>query len=281
MSATRTSIGMQHACARGMRILSVWGLWIARRPLTTAALVWVGACSAKDVVKYPDLASFCNGRATAECSAEVLLACAIPTSSTCVTKRQAICASSAPAGTIYNPSSAESCVAQVSKAYADARITFDESTAIDAACLPVFDGPGGRDASCQNDSTCRVSTGLRCVLSAGSTQGTCQVPQAVQGGGLCSTPDARCVVGFHCGPSAHCDIDAALNETCGSQTPCGPGLKCSSAGVCGPKSADGTSCASGDECLHGICNKSTTSAMGLCVSQVNLAVNEPFCVDSR
>jgi hypothetical protein len=149
------------------------------------------------------------------------------------------------------------------------------------ACLPVFDGPGGKDALCQTDSNCQASTGLRCVLSAGSTRGACEVPLAVQGGGSCSASNARCVTGYHCGPIAHCDIDAALGEPCDNQTPCGVALQCSTAGTCVAKGADGSACASGAECVNGICNKSMTSAMGLCVSQVNLAPNEPFCVDSR
>jgi hypothetical protein len=252
------------------------------RPLSTAAFVLVGACIVKAGPKYPDLNSFCNGRATAECSDEVLLDCAIPNKSTCITKRQQICLSTAPAGT-YNPSAAENCIGQVSNAYSDGKITLDESTAIDSACLPVFDGSGGNGAACQADSDCRVSTGLRCVLSAGSSSGSCQVPQPVQGGGSCAASNAQCIAGFHCGLTAHCDIDAALGEACDSANPCGMGLLCPSAGMCVAKGADGSACTSGGDCLNGICNKSMTSAtaMGLCVSQVTLASMEPFCVDSR
>jgi hypothetical protein len=169
----------------------------------------------------------------------------------------------------------------VSSAYADAKVTLAESAAIDAACLPVFDGPGRKDASCQADANCQVSAGLRCVLMAGATQGTCQTPRPIQGGASCAAVDARCIAGFHCGSTAHCDIDGALNDMCSAAVPCGPGLLCSSGGVCVAKSADGSACASGDECANGICNKASTAAMGLCVSQVTLAPNEPFCIDSR
>jgi hypothetical protein len=264
-----------------MRLLMLTGPSVIGRPLVVAALFLAVGCSTKNGAKYPDLSSFCNGRASAECNSEVLLACVIPSATTCIAKRQQLCMSAAPAGTNYNPSAAESCIAQVSAAYADARITLDESNAIDSACLPVFDGPGGPSASCQIDSNCMRSAGLRCVVSAASGGGVCLVPLAVQGGGSCAAANARCVTGFHCGPTAHCDIDAAVGEACSGPNPCGADLMCSSGGTCVAKSADGSACASGDECVHGICNKSMTSATGLCVSQVNIASNEPFCVDSR
>jgi hypothetical protein len=250
------------------------------RPLAAAAFVLAGACIVKAGPKYPDLNSFCNGRATAECSQQVLLSCAIPNASTCITKRQQLCVTTAPAGT-YNPSAAEDCIGAVSSGYTDARVTLDEQTAIAKACLPVFDGSGGNGAACQLDSDCRVSGGLRCVLSAGSSSGTCQVPQPVQGGGSCSASNAQCIAGFHCGLTANCDIDAALGQACDSTTPCGMGLLCSSTGMCAMKEADGATCVSGDECLNGLCNKAMTSATGLCVTELNLAPMEPFCVESR
>jgi hypothetical protein len=256
-------------------------LLIAFRRGLVAALLLACACIVKNGPKYPDLNSFCNARATAECSPNVLLACAIPSASTCINKRQALCLSSVPAGTVYNPSSAENCVNQVSSAYDDAKVTLAESTAIDAACLSVFDGPAGKDASCQSDLGCQVSSGLRCILAPGSSQGICEIPQAVQGGGSCSASNARCVTGFHCGPTAHCDINAAVGEACGAQIPCGTDLQCSSGGTCINKNVDGSMCSSADECLHGICNKASTSSTGLCVSQVSLASMEPFCIDSR
>jgi hypothetical protein len=264
-----------------MHILDIATPSIKPRALAFLTLFVVGACTVNAGPKYPDLGSFCNARASAECSPNVLLACAAPSASACTSKRAPLCIASAPSGTQYNPNAAEDCVAKVSSAYADAKVTLDESAAIDAACLPVFDGPGRKDASCQADANCQVSTGLRCVLSAGTTQGTCQTPRPIQGGASCAAVDARCIDGYHCGSTAHCDIDGALNDICSAAVPCGAGLLCSTGAVCVAKSADGSACASGDECAHGICNKASTAAMGLCVSQVTLAPNEPFCIDSR
>lgn len=243
-----------------------------------AALAITGACTAKGP-KYPDLNSFCNARASAECSTAVVLACAAP-NPTCTSKRQALCVSTAPARA-YNAGAAEDCVTQVTNAYADAKITLDESKSIDSACLPVFEGPGVTGSACHVDSDCRTSTGLRCVLSAGSSQGTCQVPQMVMGGGSCAAANQQCVTGYHCGTNFYCDINAIDGAACSSQNPCAPGLLCASTGKCQAKFADGVACVSGDECLNGICNKATGAMTGLCVSQVTLAPNEPFCIDSR
>ncbi len=244
-------------------------------------LAVAGACTAKGP-KYPDLNSFCNARASAECSMAVVLACAAP-NPTCTNKRQALCISNAPARA-YNAGAAEDCVTQVSNAYADAKVTLDESKSVDNACLPVFEGPGVTGTACQMDADCRTSTGLRCVPTAGSNQGTCQVPQMVAGGGSCAAPNQQCVPGYHCGTSAHCDIDATDGSMCSSQNPCGPGLLCSTAAggmTCKAKKADGVACVSGDECQNGICNKATGAMTGICVTQVTLAPNEPFCMDSR
>jgi hypothetical protein len=253
----------------------------ARSSLFGGIAVLAGACSSQDAgPKYPDVNSFCNGRASAECNAEVLGSCGSPDQATCIAKRQAACVAAKPPTGTYAPASAESCINVVSSAYGDAKLTLDESNAIKAACDPVFDGAGAKNAACQVDANCQQSTGLRCVLSAGSTSGTCQIPQQVMGGGSCASPDQQCVSGYHCGSTAHCDIDAALNESCAT-LPCAPGLLCSSAGTCVSKAQDGTVCASDGECLHGICNRASATAMGLCVSQISLAPTEPFCVDTR
>jgi hypothetical protein len=241
----------------------------------------VGGCSAAAGPKYPDLVSFCNARASAECSNAVVLACAVPSAASCVTNRAQVCVASQPSGTVYDPTSAQGCVNEVSNAYSDAQLTLSESTAIDMACLSVFDGPGSKDATCQTDGDCKLGDGLRCVLAAGAAMGTCQVPTSVTGGGSCAAADAQCVAGFHCGPTANCDIDAMQSAPCSSVDPCAVGLLCSSANVCVPKSADGSACASNDECLNGICNEGSTATMGLCVSEVTLSPDEPFCVDSR
>jgi hypothetical protein len=231
---------------------------------------------------YPFLNSYCQARASAECSNKVVVDCAVADVSTCVTNRQALCMMSVPPNTVYNPDAAEGCVDAVMSAYADAEVTQSESQAIDAACLPVFNGPGAMGAACQMDTDCQVGSMLRCVLAPNSTQGTCQVPQMVTGGGSCAGVADQCVAGYHCGLTANCDIDQGAGETCAPSTPCAPGLACAASGMCVSKSLDGSPCTTDDECLNGICNGAgVAGATPLCVSEINLSPTEPFCVASR
>jgi hypothetical protein len=244
-------------------------------------------CGCSGGPKYPTVSSFCSAQASAECSQEVLLACAIPDESTCVANREQLCLAAVPAASTYESGAAPACIGEIQSAYADAKLTMAESTAITNDCELVFDGMGGLGAVCQSDSDCKGSQGLQCVLGPASAQGTCQVPQLVEGGGVCAAANAQCADGFHCGPTGNCDIDGSLNDPCSATTPCGPGLNCSSVAAapatCVAKELDGTACTTDDDCLHGICNKSMTMPMatGLCVSEVTLAPDEPFCVDSR
>jgi len=249
--------------------------------LAVVAVLAAGACVAPGP-KYPFLNSYCQARASAECSHAVVLACAVADVATCVTNRQAVCMTSAPPNTIYNPGAAEGCVDEVTIAYADAEITEQESQAIDAACLPVFNGPGVTGATCQADTDCQVGSMLRCVLAPNSTQGTCQVPQMVTGGGSCAGIADECVAGYHCGLTANCDIDQSAGENCAPSTPCAPGLSCAASGMCVSKSQDGSSCTADDDCLNGICNGAgVAGATPLCVSEITLSPTEPFCVASR
>jgi len=188
--------------------------------------------------------------------------------------------SALPAGT-YSPKGAETCVNAVSAAYADARLSAQENRTIAEACVTVFEGPGVANTTCKKDTECKMSAGLRCVLRGGSDTGSCQVPQIVTGGGVCSAANQSCAAGFHCGPTDHCDINSQAGEPCNDALPCAPGARCTLAGKCEKKLDDSSVCTSDEECLNSLCARGTSSQQGLCVSQMTLAPNEPFCVDAR
>jgi hypothetical protein len=251
-----------------------------RCSLALAALFTLTACSSKDEPKYPDTNSFCNGRAGAECSTDVVQACAAPNRDTCVAKRQAVCVATLPRAATYNSAGAEGCVTAVSTAFADARLSTQENRTVIEACTPVFDGPRDVNDTCSADIDCKVSAGLRCVLGAGLNTGTCQVPERVMGGGLCSKPNQSCVPGFHCGPTAHCDVNGQVGEPCTDALPCIETARCS-AGKCEKKFDDGSTCASDQECANALCARGSAATQGICVSQMTLAPNEPFCIDAR
>jgi hypothetical protein len=245
-----------------------------------AAVLAIAGCSGKDAPMYPDPNSYCGGRAQAECSKDVIQACGIPNATTCTTKRQTACVATTPAGT-YSPSGAEACIKVVSTGFADARLSADENRNIVDACVTVFEGTGLANAACKLDSECKMTGGLRCVLRGGSDTGTCQIPQRVQGGGVCSGLNQTCVTGFHCGPTEHCDINGQVGEPCNAALPCVPSARCTLSERCEKKLDDGSICTSDQECLNSICARGTSSPEGRCVAVMTLAPNEPFCVDAR
>jgi hypothetical protein len=258
-------------------------LVLALQPIA-ALVLFVSACTTPGP-KYPDLSSFCMGVANAECNSRVVMQCALMSGATCVANRNTLCLASQPSGTHYNAGAGEDCVAEYASVYADAVVTLAEMAAITNGCIQVFEGNGMTNASCVADSDCQVGSGLRCVTSSAGTS-TCQVPVAVSGGGKCDAPNEQCLAGFHCGTSAHCDQDGVVNDPCSALAPCGSTLLCAiptgaTTGTCVNKSADGSACTSASDCTNGICDIAQTMATGLCVSQLTLAPNEPFCVDAR
>jgi hypothetical protein len=226
---------------------------------------------------YPTSGAYCAGRAQAECNDAVIAACAASGKDRCVASRQTACLNGLPLGKTFDPLKAEACVNTVTAAYANAVLTKDEITTYSASCSQVFDGTVIKDGACQTDNDCKQSTGLRCVLGAGSASGTCQIPKSVQPGEKCDTADALCADGFHCADTKYCVVNADINETCSAVVPCKAAFKCSTAGTCQAKLLDGTACAASSECANGIC----AEQLNLCVSQITLAPSEPFCVSAR
>lgn len=250
--------------------------------LLPVSFLTLANCGSENVPKFRDTAAFCKGRAKAECNSEVIKACAIVDSNHCLSSREAACMALTPPRMTYIADNAERCIDAVSAAFGDARLTADENRSTSDVCSLVFEGPGSANDPCQTDADCRVGSGLRCVLAGGTSDGTCQIPERIQGGGLCSTPKQLCIDGFHCGATLHCDINSQIGEPCNDVIlPCGRTGLCGANGVCIAKLADGTRCTRDDECLHDICARGSSTTEGLCVTQMNLAPNEPFCVDAR
>jgi hypothetical protein len=244
-----------------------------------ATVVVLVACSGTDGPKYKDSTAYCKGRAEAECSSEVIKACAAPDATRCVTSRYSACVNAVPNGTTYNASGAEACVNAVRSSYADAKLSAQENRTVADTCAGVFDGPGLANAPCKQDGDCKMSAGLKCVWRSVDT-GTCQVPERVQGGGTCSAPNQLCVPGYHCGATQHCDVNGQVGEGCNDALPCVESARCIAA-LCVKKFEDGRACSNDEECLSSLCARGVSSPMGLCVSQMTLAPNEPFCMDAR
>lgn len=260
---------------------AAWMVWLAA---SAGAFLHPGCVSPGDdgpSYKYPDKSSYCDGRARAECNDEVVAACAASDADKCIADRNAACVAAIPTNSTYQPAAADACIAAVSQAFADAKLKIDEMKAYNDACLVVFDGMSGAGQSCGTDSDCQVSTGLRCLLAPASTSGTCQIPVPVAGGEKCDAPAAKCMDGFHCGASMHCDADGAGGDTCSATAPCGTGLSCSGAMQCMPKKSDGATCTQDTDCMNQLCDKGSSPASGVCTSQIIFSTMEAFCVGIR
>jgi hypothetical protein len=200
---------------------------------------------------------------------------------TCQAKRFVVCKNEdIPAGKAYDSSKAEPCVTQISTAYTDAVLTKDEIDSNTTVCGLIFSGTGTKGATCSVDTDCEQSEGLACVLrptaSAGDAggeviTGTCQVPVVATGGQSCAKAEVQCAGGLHC-LRQYCVDDGVAGLDC----PCKPTFMCSTTtGKCETSLATGATCTADTDCLSGICN------LNLCVTQVNIAQSEPFCVDLR
>jgi hypothetical protein len=243
----------------------------------------LAGCSIKseEPDKYPDKSAYCTGRARAECNADVVANCAAPDVDRCIAQRSTVCVTAIPLDTTYLPKQADGCIAAVAAAFADARLKPAEIKSYEATCLLVFDGKTEVGGTCSKDVDCKVSAGLRCLVSPGQPTGTCQVPKPAQGGEKCDTPDAQCASGFHCGATKHCDADGSDGEACSGAAPCGAASTCSSTMSCKPKPPDGSTCNSDEDCLNHLCDKAQDATTGICASQITLAPNEAFCTAIR
>ncbi len=224
--------------------------------------------------KYPDAASYCVGRARAECAEDVLSACAAE-HDVCVAERQRVCQAALPTGKTYDSAKAEDCITTVESSYADVQLTFEELEANNAACGLVFSGSGVEGAPCLANDACRQSEGLLCVIHPSvSVSGTCQHPVSVSGGESCAEPYAQCLPGFHCGTTSRCDANGNEGDPCNAVLPCKSSFKCSTSGFCEAKLVNGATCALDGDCASGIC----LSGSNVCVAKIVLAPNEPYCL---
>src|SRR2546421_2835375 len=140
-----------------------------RQSLQIALLFLLAACTGKapePLPKYPDANAYCGGRAQAECNDVVIAACAAPNKDKCVSSRQSACNAAVPKDKSYDPSKTEECIAAVAAGYADAKLTKDEIKTYTEVCALLFNGIGVKGSSCVADADCKVSDGLRCVVSS-------------------------------------------------------------------------------------------------------------------
>jgi hypothetical protein len=234
---------------------------------------------------FPDVATFCAKVAAAVCNQYVVTACygsdanSLPTDTqSCIDaySQLAVCN---PGNLPFHKDQAANCLAQLQAAYADAKIEAAEVKAVEDACVLVFFTGLGSGSTCTSDSVCNTLGQLRCVIKAGDTDGTCEIPVEVTGGLDCSAPNAQCIEGFYCDGS-NCLGMPGEGHACSTTIPCQDTCVCSAAtgGVCNLKMANGVQgCTADNDCQSGFCTKATDAATGRCMGTSVLAGTSENC----
>jgi hypothetical protein len=238
--------------------------------------------------KYADVASYCAGMAQAECSPAVVSQCGAKGAASCEASAIASCRQAVPQGTTYQPSQGDACVAAVTAAYQDGKLTAAEKTTIDGACGPaLFSGPGAVRAPCTGPYDCSSADGLTCIAAPGdaSGQGKCLKPNPVAAGAACAGEADQCTGGYYCDPKARqCVVAAQQGQSCNpGYTPCAGGLKCPGGifATCIPMPADGESCQADADCASGLCDKPANQPGGNCAEQIQLTSLDSACATLR
>jgi hypothetical protein len=224
--------------------------------------------------------AFCTAWADAACNEEVVVACDSGSRAICVDNQRQACQALVPPG--YKSKHAEECVEAVRDAYEDADLTAEELDVVlrlGGVCAMLIDGGLDEGADCVRSTDCDGVNGYECVVKAGQTLGTCQVPAAVDGGRRCSSPESVCVADFYC-DQTNCVERVPEGDPCDGDV-CAAGLRCAVATgetetSCVPQLANRQPCASDDECVSGLCID-TDPTHKQCGSFARLALGSPLC----
>jgi hypothetical protein len=237
--------------------------------------------------KYPTEADFCSAKAAAECNDSVVGAC-YGSDAASLPKDRASCVSAAgklatcnPDNLQYHPQLAEGCIAALSGAWSDAKLSRDEASSIADACVVVFNDGGTSGSGCTLDSDCDATNGLRCITkSAGAegTKGSCGIATKVAAGDDCSANNAVCNDGYYCDGGQHCVSAAKEGQTCSDIIPCGSDFKCTGATMksCIQRANNGSPCVVDDDC-KGYCSVAQGANQGTCTATIQLAATSQAC----
>jgi hypothetical protein len=232
---------------------------------------------------YPDVQSFCDGLAQAECSHAVLTACGVKDSSSCAKAMSAACVAGQPQGTSYVAANAQACVELATSTYGKSTISASEKAQLATLCGPqIFSGPGGPRSPCTSQWDCSSAQGLSCVVPYGQMSGKCLAPTPVPPSGSCADEASVCSdPSYFCDPMQKECLPAANNgEACNQGwRPCVPGYTCTNGlfGTCKQLGADGAPCTLDTDCTGGMCDKASSQAEGTCASQITLTPLDSLC----
>ncbi len=231
-------------------------------------------------------AAFCEEWAKAACNDEVVSACGAESTEACVESQAARCVDLIPFG--YDPKNAKACLDAVADAYEDADLTPDELALVlqlAEPCDRLIKGLGDEGEVCTDTTECNTLEGLKCIIKADASDGTCQIPEEVSGGFSCKGAAEVCATGFYCN-GKNCLAQKALDDECTFDSECDPSLLCEvpageETGTCVERKETGDDCKVNEECQSHLCAKPREATSGICVSRVRLTAESAFCEDLR
>jgi hypothetical protein len=251
------------------------------------------ACSAKSSAPFPDVESFCQAVATAEC--QIASTCGIDPSD-CKGVRAALCNANATddmmSGTRkYVQANAQACldVLNASNAYGgnNSRILYAQLVgkgSIDDVCGRVFSGNAADNESCTGPYDC-ANDEICSPALPGSTMLVCAVEVSVAPGKPCANQGSTCATDTYCAmPSAQsaydCEPAKQDGQPCDTTTaPCVSTERCTSQ-VCEARVGANKSCTTSDDCDPSApyCDPNVGST---CAPGLSFANGAPDCIPYR
>jgi hypothetical protein len=242
-------------------------------------LILICACSGNDEDKARSREEFCADWANAACTAETVSACQAANAEACHLSQQAFCISLVPEN--FSDTRGDECIKAVGAAYKDADLTGAELATVlelGAPCDAILRGPRGVGEECSSTRDCDASKGYECVFHAGSSMGTCQVPELVGPGQKCAALQQTCGAGFYC-DGKNCIAVKEAGESCSSSYECGELAICNNDSSCAAKLGVGESCSTGAECASGVCYE--VAGEKSCADRIRLSPAESLCENLR
>ncbi len=229
------------------------------------------ACSSSAANPYPDVGSFCQAKAQAEC--QIASTCVIDQNA-CIQVRAGLCNQEADQATAsgtrqYNSANAQACINAVKSVYGSGRVSFNDLTApggMQDTCNKVFQGSVDKDKECASNYDC-IGNRICAPVAPGSTMSVCADSQNANPGDFCANPGTVCQGNSYCavpmGGAPQCTAEPTEGQACGAAIPCASSLRCA-AGTCTPQVAPAGACTTNSDCgpMAGYCDPNVGSRCG-------------------
>jgi hypothetical protein len=233
------------------------------------------ACKGDDEKKPRTREEFCRDWAQAACSEDTVSACQASDAESCRQSQEDYCRKLVPVD--FSDEKGQACIDAVKKAYEDADLQGSELATVlslGGACDKLIQGDTDEGDDCDSNHDCDAPGGFVCVRHADKPEGTCQIPETVDGGRDCSGARKICENGFYCNGD-NCIEAKDASDDCTIQEECGETAFCSNAGKCEERHSVGAVCTSDIECDDGVCYE--FDGKKTCTDRIRLGRAEPLC----